>query len=51
MQFNGATRSVEDLKARYYDIARKLIIAREGSEKAAAHDPYVKHPFNASHET
>jgi DNA methyltransferase 1-associated protein 1 len=50
-KFNGASRSVEDLKARYYDIARKLIIAREGSEKAASHDFLVKHPFNADHET
>lgn len=41
---------MEDLKARYYDIARKLIIAREGNEKAAAHEPLVKHPYNASHE-
>uniref|UniRef100_A0A7S2Z5F0 Myb-like domain-containing protein n=1 Tax=Chloropicon laureae TaxID=464258 RepID=A0A7S2Z5F0_9CHLO len=48
--FNGATRKVEDLKQRYYDVARKLVIAREGSEKAAAHNPVVKRPFNADHE-
>lgn len=47
---DGVKRQVEDLKDRYYSIARKLIISREGSEKAAAHDPIVKHPFNAQHE-
>ena len=47
---NGVTRRVEDLKDRYYGIARKLIVAREGSEKTAAHDPIVKNPFNADHE-
>ncbi|QDZ20166.1 SWR1-complex protein [Chloropicon primus] len=47
---SGVTRRVEDLKDRYYSIARKLVISREGSEKAAAHDPIVKNPFNAEHE-
>ena len=34
--FGGSSRKVEDLKDRYYGIARKLLIAREGSEKAAS---------------
>lgn len=44
------TRSVEDLKVRYYSIAKALIEARaESPEEAAAHQ-IVKMPFNAQHE-
>jgi len=46
----GKPRSCEDLKARYYAIARALHIAREGSEATIANSTLVKHPFNAQHE-
>ena len=46
----GKPRSCEDLKARYYAIARALLIAREGSEATIANATLVKHPFNAQHE-
>ena len=46
----GKPRSCEDLKARYYAVARALAVAREGSEEGAAHSVLVKHPFNAQHE-
>lgn len=38
LQFPGTpARSVEDLKSRYYFIARKLLVAREGGEAGVAH--------------
>ncbi|CAL8472085.1 g11627 [Coccomyxa elongata] len=46
----GKPRSCEDLKARYYAIARALAVAREGSEENIANHTIVKHPFNAQHE-
>ncbi|KAK9836548.1 hypothetical protein WJX74_002878 [Apatococcus lobatus] len=46
----GKTRSMEDLKARYYTIARQLLIAREGGPEQVAHHTLVKHPFNAETE-
>ena len=46
----GRARSCEDLKARYYGVARALAVAREGSEEGAAYATLVKHPFNAQHE-
>ena len=46
----GKPRSCEDMKARYYAIARALLIAREGSEATIANATVVKHPFNAQHE-
>jgi hypothetical protein len=50
-QFPGSKpRSCEDLKARYYAVARALAIAREGSEEGIANHTIVKHPFNAQHE-
>lgn len=51
VQFSGGKpRSCEDLKARYYAIARALAVAREGSEENIANHKIVKHPFNAQHE-
>lgn len=51
MQFpGGRPRSCEDLKARYYSIARALHIAREGTEATIANSTLVKQPFNAQHE-
>ena len=46
----GKNRSVEEMKARYYEIARALIEARaDVPEEAAAH-PIIKDPFNADAE-
>lgn len=46
----GPNRTVEDLKVRYYSIAKVIIEARaESPEEAAAHQ-IVKMPFNAQHE-
>ncbi len=41
---------MEDLKARYYTIARQLLIAREGGPEQVAAHTLVKHPFNAATE-
>jgi DNA methyltransferase 1-associated protein 1 len=46
----GKPRTCEDLKGRYYKVARALAIAREGSEESIANLTIVKHPFNAQHE-
>ena len=46
----GEARSCEDLKARYYGVARALAVAREGSEEGIANATLVRHPFNAQHE-
>ena len=43
-------RTCEDLKERYYRVARSLQVAWEGSEEGAANLTLVKHPFNAQHE-
>ena len=44
------TRSVEDLKVRYYGIAKVLIEARAETPEEAASNQIVKMPFNAQHE-
>eukprot|EP00884_Botryococcus_braunii_P010182 jgi/Botrbrau1/19165/Bobra.0077s0075.1 len=46
----GKPRSMEDIKARYYAIARQLVVAREGGEEAAVHLTLIKQPYNADHE-
>lgn len=46
----GVTRSVEDLKDRYYSIARALLVAREGNEAAVANQVIIKYPYNCAHE-
>lgn len=46
----GKARTCEDLKERYYKVARSLQVAWEGSEEGAANLTLVKHPFNAQHE-
>ena len=43
-------RSVEDIKARYYSVARQLLIGREGGLEAIANNPLVKHPYSGQHE-
>lgn len=51
MQYaGGKPRTCEDLKDRYYKVARSLQVAWEGSEEGAANLTLVKHPFNAQHE-
>ncbi len=39
-------RTLEDLKERYYIVARKLLVSRQGREAAVANSTIVKHPFN-----
>ena len=46
----GKPRTCEDLKERYYKVARSLQVAWEGTEEGAANLTLVKHPFNAQHE-
>lgn len=41
---------MEDIKARYYAIARQLLVGREGTEDSVANNVLVKHPFNLTHE-
>lgn len=46
----GKPRSVEDLKARYYSVARQLLVEREGGETGIANHVLIKHPYNAEQE-
>lgn len=47
MQFAGApARSVEDLKDRYYAIARKLLVSREGGDSSVANHTLIRYPYN-----
>ncbi|KAG2495242.1 hypothetical protein HYH03_006515 [Edaphochlamys debaryana] len=39
-------RSLEDLKERYYTVARKMLVSRQGREAPVANHPLVKQPFN-----
>jgi DNA methyltransferase 1-associated protein 1 len=43
-------RSIEDLKTRYYSVARQLLVGREGTADTIANNVLVKHPFSAVHE-
>mmetsp|Transcript_17347 Transcript_17347/g.29679 ORF Transcript_17347/g.29679 Transcript_17347/m.29679 type:complete len:437 (+) Transcript_17347:99-1409(+) len=43
-------RDIEDLKDRYYSIARRLLVSREGSEAAVANQVLLKQPFNKANE-
>lgn len=43
-------RTVEDLKDRYYSVARELLLLREGGPDAIANNPLVKHPYSADAE-
>ena len=44
------SRSVDQLKARYYGLAHTLILSRSESVEQAAHKELVKNPYNASAE-
>ena len=46
----GQPRSIEDIKARYYSVARQLLLGREGGPDAVANHPLVKHPYSGQHE-
>lgn len=41
---------MEDLKDRYFGVERKLLVAREGGDAAAANHILVKYPYNVHHE-
>lgn len=43
-------REIDDLKARYYSIARQLMIAREGNQEDIENHIIVKAPFDGQHE-
>ncbi|XP_072952048.1 SWR1-complex protein 4 [Typha angustifolia] len=45
------SRSVEELKSRYYAVTRSLIIARAPSPGDVSGHPLVKEPYNLTHET
>lgn len=47
---NGKERKLEDLKARYYALARQLLTAREGGEAAVANHVMVKQHYNPEQE-
>ncbi len=49
-QYKGKERSVDEIKARYYAIARQLLIGREGGAQHVANHALVKHPFNLQYE-
>lgn len=43
-------RDIEDLKQRYYSVARQLLIGREGGPESVANNVIVKNPFNPAYE-
>ncbi len=43
-------RDLEDLKARYYAVARQLVVGRAGGPEGVANHALVKHPFSAERE-
>mmetsp|Transcript_36457 Transcript_36457/g.102972 ORF Transcript_36457/g.102972 Transcript_36457/m.102972 type:complete len:412 (-) Transcript_36457:166-1401(-) len=45
----GPKRSMEDMKLRYFSLAKALLVAREGEDAVANHQ-YVKLPYNFGHE-
>jgi len=46
----GPRRSMEDMKARYFSLARALLIAREGGEELVGNVDIIKNPYNYAHE-
>lgn len=45
-----SSRTVEELKDRYYSAARAILIARASSSGATSGHPLLKEPYNISHE-
>lgn len=43
-------RGIEDLKGRYYSIARQLMIAREGNQEDIENYTLIKAPYDPNHE-
>jgi hypothetical protein len=49
LQFpGGPPRALEDLKDRYYSIARKLMVAREGTDATLLNQHLLRNPYNAN---
>lgn len=46
----GACRAVEDIKARYYTVARQLLTGRDGGAEGVGNQAIIKHPYNPEHE-
>jgi hypothetical protein len=44
----GQPRTLEDLKDRYYSIARKLMVAREGTDSTLLNQLLLRQPYNAN---
>eukprot|EP00899_Mesostigma_viride_P024716 jgi/Mesvir1/5429/Mv15489-RA.1 len=44
-------RTMEELKARYYEVVSKLLEARASCREDILHEPAIKDPFNITHET
>lgn len=49
--FQGQSRPLEEIKARYYTVARHLLVGREGGAGQVANHPLVKHPYSLQYET
>lgn len=48
LQFpGGPPRVLEDLKDRYYSIARKLMVPREGTDATLLNQHLLRNPYNA----
>ncbi|KAL9255433.1 SWR1-complex protein 4-like protein, partial [Drosera capensis] len=45
-----SSRSIEELKERYYNVSRAILVARAASPTDIAGHPLVKDPYNAEHE-
>jgi hypothetical protein len=43
-------RTIEEMKTRYYSVARRLLEARADNPEEAASHPIIKEPFTAQHE-
>ena len=43
-------RTIEEMKTRYYAVARRLLEARADNPEEAASHPIIKEPFTAQHE-
>jgi len=46
----GKKRGLDDIKGRYYSVARQLLIGREGGTTGIANNVLVKTPFDPMHE-